>query len=143
MGNLQDPPTVKRDWSMLAEHFLTSVFPEIGPRDSITREQLLQCVAEAMEQAIGFELPEETRGDWVAIVDVPLGSRVVAPYNKGIGYMVGTVKADPYGSGKRVVSNGEGFVTPESVKLLLQVVGAAAPGKREGVETSTNEKRDV
>lgn len=111
-----------RDWMKLAEHFTSGYFPELGPHDTVMREELVQCVAEAMEQALGFELPDEARGDWIAITDVPIGSRVVAPFNKGVGYMVGIIKMDPYGTGKRVVSNGESFVTPEAVKMLLQVV---------------------
>lgn len=119
---MSEPASTPRDWKKLAEHFIGIYFPTLGPHDTIMRDELVDCVAYAMEQATGFELPDEARGDWVPIGDVPMGTRVVAPYNKGIGYMVGIIKMDPYGTGKRVVSNGEGFVTPEAVKMLLQVV---------------------
>lgn len=110
------------DWRTLADHFIGTYFPELGPHDVVSKKELRDCVAEAMEASLGFELPAETRGDWLPIGDVKLGARVVAPFNKGIGYMVGTVKFCPYGSGRRVVSNGESFVTPEAVKMLLQAV---------------------
>lgn len=110
------------DWRELADHFIADYFPTLGPFDVVSKEELCDCVAEAMEASLAYELPSEARGNWVAIEDVKMGDRVVAPFNKGVGYMVGTVKMCPYGSGKRVVSNGESFVTPEAVKMLLQAV---------------------
>lgn len=107
---------------MLARHFVDTYFPSLGQHDVVSKDELLGCVAEAMEEANTFELPKEPIGEWVPINSVKLGARVVAPFNKGSGYMVGTVKMCPYGSGRRVVSDGTSFVTPQAVKMLLQVV---------------------
>lgn len=111
-----------KDWPKLAEHFVSGYFPTLGKYDTVSREELLNCVTEAMESASHFELPNEPLGDWVDIRSVEIGSRVVAPFNNGVGFIVGTVKICPYGSGNRVVSDGQSFVTPNAVKTLLQVI---------------------
>jgi hypothetical protein len=68
-------------------------------------------------------------GPWLDIRAVDLGTKVIAPNNKGTGYHVGVVKMDPYGSGVRVVSDGESFVTPKAVQkhCHLSVVPDAQP----------------
>jgi hypothetical protein len=124
-------PESQADWNLIADDYIQNYFPTVNENDVLSVRDIKACIADAMQYALGVTLPNEPMGDWVPIGDVNMGERVVAPYNKGLGYMVGVVKIDPYGTGKRVVSNGESFVTPEAVKRLLNIVKTNEPTPRE------------
>lgn len=104
-------------WFLCSGEFDNPVKHQLCDFDKFDAEPL-SAALEASQPSRGAV---EVAQVWVPIEDVELGARVIAPNNKGLGHLAGVVKMNPYGTGERVVSDGQAFVTPKVVSVASTV----------------------